>query len=40
MTIVSIGEILWDVYPDSSRLGGASFNFAVHARRLGHRVIF
>jgi fructokinase len=40
MTILSIGEILWDVFPDSVRLGGAPFNFAVHARRLGHRVIF
>ena len=40
MTILSIGEILWDVYPDSSRLGGAPFNFAVDAHRLGHRVLF
>ena len=40
MTIVSIGEVLWDVFPDSVRLGGAPFNFAVHAHRLGHRVIF
>lgn len=40
MTIVSIGEILWDVFKDSEKLGGASLNFAVHAGRLGHRVIF
>src|ERR1039457_911062 len=40
MTILSIGEILWDVFPDSVRLGGAPFNFAVHAQRLGHRAIF
>jgi fructokinase len=40
MTIISIGEILWDVFPDAVRLGGAPFNFAVHAHRLGHRVIF
>ena len=40
MTIISIGEILWDVFPDSSKLGGAPFNFAVHAHRLGHRVVF
>jgi fructokinase len=40
MTIVSIGEILWDVFADSERLGGAPFNFAVHARRLGHEVLF
>jgi fructokinase len=38
--IVSIGEILWDVFPDSERLGGASFNFSVNARRLGQEVIF
>ena len=40
MTVLSIGEILWDVFPDTARLGGAPFNFAVHAHRLGHRVIF
>jgi fructokinase len=40
MTILSIGEILWDVFPDTARLGGAPFNFAVNARRLGHHVIF
>jgi fructokinase len=38
--IVSIGEILWDVFPDSERLGGAAFNFSVNARRLGQEVIF
>ncbi len=26
--IVSIGEVLWDVFPDSEKLGGAPFNFA------------
>jgi fructokinase len=40
MTILGIGEILWDVFPDTARLGGAPFNFAVHAHRLGHRVVF
>jgi fructokinase len=40
MKIVSIGEILWDVFDDSERLGGASFNFAVQAGRLGHQVAF
>jgi fructokinase len=38
--IVSIGEILWDVFPDSETLGGAPFNFSVHASRLGHEVTF
>jgi fructokinase len=27
---------LWDRFPDSTRLGGAPLNFAVHLRRLGH----
>jgi len=40
MTILSIGEILWDLFPDTERLGGAPFNFAAHTSRLGHRVIF
>jgi len=40
MTIVSIGEILWDLFPDVERLGGATFNFSVHARRCGHEVVF
>ena len=40
MKIVSIGEILWDVFSDGERLGGAPFNFAVHAMRLGHDVWF
>ncbi len=34
--IVAIGEILWDVFPDGERLGGAPFNFAAQAARLGH----
>jgi fructokinase len=34
--IAVIGEVLWDVFPDSTRLGGAPLNFAAHARRLGH----
>jgi fructokinase len=38
--IVSIGELLWDVFENSETLGGAPFNFAVHAARLGHEVIF
>jgi fructokinase len=38
--IVSIGEILWDVFPDAERLGGAPFNFTVNAHRLGHDVRF
>ena len=37
-TITAIGEILWDVFADHQLLGGATFNFSVHARRLGHEV--
>ncbi len=40
MRILSVGELLWDVFPDSERLGGAAFNFSAHARRLGHEVWF
>lgn len=40
MRILSVGEVLWDVFPDSERLGGAAFNFSAHARRLGHEVRF
>jgi fructokinase len=38
--IIGIGELLWDVFDDTERLGGASFNFAAQARRMGHEVIF
>lgn len=33
--IVGLGEILWDVYPDAARFGGAPANFACHAASLG-----
>lgn len=29
--IVSIGEVLWDLFPDCQRFGGAPANFACHA---------
>lgn len=40
MKIVSIGEVLWDVIGESEHLGGAPFNFAAHAKKLGHEVYF
>jgi fructokinase len=40
MNIISIGEVLWDVFGDTEHLGGAPFNFGVHARILGHSVSF
>ena len=33
---LAVGEILWDVFADATRLGGAALNFAVHLKRLGH----
>jgi len=35
MQAVGIGEVLWDLFPDGKRLGGAPLNFAHHARCLG-----
>lgn len=40
MRIAAIGEVLWDVFPERERLGGAPFNFSVQASRLGHEVRF
>jgi len=40
MKIISVGEILWDVFETGEYLGGAPFNFAVNAQRLGHEVWF
>lgn len=34
MKITSIGEILFDVYPDKKMIGGAPFNFIHHVKRL------
>ncbi len=34
--IVVLGEVLWDLLPDHTCLGGAPLNFAVHAGRLGY----
>ena len=31
-----VGEVLWDVFPDATRLGGAALNFAAHLKQLGH----
>jgi fructokinase len=33
--IVGLGELLWDVFPDGVRFGGAPANFASHAAMLG-----
>ena len=33
--IISLGEVLWDLFPDDPRFGGAPANFAAHAAMLG-----
>ena len=35
--VVGLGEVLWDVFPDETRFGGAPANFACHASALGAR---
>jgi fructokinase len=35
MRVLSIGEILWDMFPDQERLGGAALNFCANVGRLG-----
>jgi fructokinase len=34
--IVGLGEVLWDVFPEYKRAGGAPANVAFHARQLGN----
>ena len=38
--IIVFGEVLFDVFPQYKRIGGAPFNFAFHLRRLGFPVRF
>ena len=33
--VVGLGEILWDVFPDGAKFGGAPANVACHAAQLG-----
>ncbi|PHS03127.1 MAG: carbohydrate kinase [Blastopirellula sp.] len=37
-SIISLGEVLWDLFPDGERFGGAPANFASHASILGANV--
>jgi fructokinase len=37
MLVCSVGEVLWDVFPDKERFGGAALNFCAHLQRLGDR---
>ena len=32
---IGLGEILWDLFPDGKKLGGAPANFVYHAQQLG-----
>lgn len=34
--IVAIGEILWDIFPNGKKLGGAPANFTYYTKQLGH----
>lgn len=34
-SIAVFGEVLWDIFGDERTIGGAPFNFAAHAARLG-----
>ena len=38
--ILVVGEILYDIFPNYKRLGGAPFNFAFHLKNLGFPVRF
>ncbi|HEY1068477.1 MAG TPA: carbohydrate kinase [Pirellulales bacterium] len=33
--VLALGEVLWDLFPDGERFGGAPANFACHAALLG-----
>ncbi len=34
-TVVGLGELLWDVFPEGKKLGGAPANFAYHCKAFG-----
>ncbi len=38
-TIVAIGEVLWDCFPDRKLLGGAPYNLAYIARQIGAETV-
>ena len=35
VTVAGVGEVLWDVFPDEKRIGGAPANFARNVSQLG-----
>lgn len=40
MSLVVLGAVLWDLFDDEKHIGGAPFNAAVHARKLGMETAF
>lgn len=40
LNILSVGEVLWDVFGEQEFLGGAPLNFAVASQRLGNPAVF
>ena len=38
MKLTVFGEILWDLFDDEKKIGGAPFNFGAHCAKLGHNV--
>jgi fructokinase len=40
MRVISLGEVLWDVFQDLEFLGGAPLNFSANTQRLGNSVLF
>ena len=34
-TILTFGEIIWDIYDNEQVIGGAAFNFASHCSKCG-----
>ena len=36
-TVMAFGEVLWDILPDASILGGAPYNFIYRIHSLGHQ---
>ncbi|MBC7930565.1 MAG: carbohydrate kinase, partial [Rubrivivax sp.] len=38
-TIVGLGEVIWDMFPDGKSLGGAPSNFAYQVGLLGNRAV-
>jgi len=38
MNITVFGEILWDIFGEEKKIGGAPFNFGAHVKKLGGEV--